>query len=31
MDDRDCGLTDKLFRLLRALDTGLVRTGNLRG
>ena len=30
MDDRDCGLTDKLFRLLRALGTGLVRTGNLR-
>jgi len=30
MDDRDCGLTNKLFRLLRALGTGLVRTGNLR-
>ena len=30
MDDRDCGLTDKLFRLFRALGTGLVRTGNLR-
>ena len=30
MDDRDCGLTDKLFRLFRALGTGLVCTGNLR-